>query len=49
MVILALARIFDIAKRTVSAYNPAGNGLAENGVKLAKKLIKQLAGGRLKV
>ncbi len=45
----SLSQIFDISKRTVSAYNPQANGLAENGVKMAKKLIKQLAGGRLKV
>ena len=48
-VMVSLARIFDISKRTVSAYNPQANGPAENGVKLGKKLIKQLCGGRLKV
>jgi hypothetical protein len=45
----SMANIFDISKRTVAAYNPQANGLAENGVKLGKKLIKQLCGGRLKV
>jgi hypothetical protein len=44
-----LTRLFNIDKRTVAAYNPAGNGLAENIVKLSKKLVKQLTGGRLKV
>ncbi len=49
-VMVSLARIFDISKRTVAAYyNPQANGLARNGVKLGKKLIKQLCGGRLKV
>ena len=45
----SMANIFDISKRTVAAYNPQANGLAENGVKLSKKLIKQICGGRLKV
>jgi hypothetical protein len=45
----SMAHIFDISKRTVAAYNPQANGLAENGVKLGKKLIKQICGGRLKV
>jgi hypothetical protein len=48
-IMASLARIFDISKNTVAAYNPQANGLAENGVKLGKKLIKQLCGGRLKV
>ena len=49
LVMKEMARLFNICKRTVAAYNPAGNGLAENVVKLSKKLIKQLASGRLKV
>jgi hypothetical protein len=47
-IMISMANIFDISKRTVAAYNPQANGLAENGVKLSKKLIRQLSGGRLK-